>query len=115
MLKSQCLLSLVVSALCLGGTARAAIVSTGPSIVSAHSVDTYTTFGSGDVTFRLTTNGLSQCDGFWLRATDPGFKTNVAALLATVASQGSISVSADDAQIWTGSAGHYCLVWNLEL
>ena len=72
----------------------------------------YSTFGTSDVVFRQAVSGLSQCFGFWLRASDPGFKTNVAALLTAITAQSLLTVAVDDspALMWSGSASPYCLV-----
>jgi len=88
----------------------AAQVTGSPSLVTPNTVWMYSTFGSGDVVFRQNAGGVSQCYGFWLRASDPGFKTNVAALLMALQSQSPITVAVDDAQIWAGSGSPYCLV-----
>lgn len=100
----------------LATDARAAVVMAGPSTVQSQSMLTYTYMSSGDVVFQLTTNSLPQCaGGFWLRASDPGFKNAVAVLLSVVQAQGTLAVWVDDSQIWTGSTSPYCLVYNLQL
>lgn len=98
-----------------GTAAHAAIVQSGTSTVMSQSTDSYSSFGNGDVVFQLTTNNLTECYGFWLRATDPGFRNNLAILLAQIQTGGSLNVIADDSQIWTGSIHPYCLVYGLQL
>lgn len=87
--------------------ATGAPISTGPtSITDLHA---YTTFGGGDVVFRIT--GYSgNCYGFWLRAADGGFKTAYATLMAASLSQTPVSIYAYDDEIWTGSGSAYCRV-----
>jgi hypothetical protein len=104
---------LMLPALLASAVACATQVSGSPSLVTPNTTWMYTTFGSGDVVFRQNTSGLPQCYGFWLRATDPGFKTNVAALLMAIQTQSQITVVVDDAQLWTGSGSAYCLVQTL--
>jgi hypothetical protein len=94
----------------MGPPALASSASGTPSLVTPNTVWMYSSFGTGDVVFRQNASGLSQCFGFWLRPTDPGFKTNVAALLIATQTQSTITVSVDDSQLWTGSGSPYCLV-----
>jgi hypothetical protein len=93
------------------GMASAVVMQSNTSTVLPGTIFTYTSFGNGDVVFQLNSSGLSQCPGFWLRATDPGFKTAVAALLTANASQAAVTVFADTSQIWTGSVTQFCLVY----
>ena len=110
--------SIALVAMCgflwFGSVSQAAIVSTSPSTVKSQTVISYAAFGGGDIVFQLTTNSLSECGGgFWLRATDPGFKNNLAILLAQAQAGGAVTVAADDSQIWTGSSTPFCLVYCL--
>ena len=93
--------------------ASAAVTASNPSTVTPGSTFTYATFGSGDVIFQMSSSGLSQCSGFWLRGTDPGFKSLYAGLLMATTTQATITVYADPAQIWTGSGSPYCLVYSI--
>lgn len=94
-----------------------AAVDVPPSTVLAGSVFSYQTYGGGDVVFQLTQTPLppSECYGFWLRASDPGFRNNLAILIATIQAQGAVGVTADDTTIWSGSSSKYCLVSSLLL
>jgi hypothetical protein len=113
----------IISSGCLCTVAQAASVSAGPSTVLGQSMFSYSTFGSdathpnADVVFQLTNNPVSQCFGFWLRASDPGFKNNFAVLLSVIQTQGQITVNADDsaANHWAGSTTAYCIVTSLQL
>ncbi len=95
--------------------AHAIVYNSSPAPVSSGNTYFYTTFGSGDVVFRLTSGMPSQCGGFWLRATDPGLKNNLAALMAAITTQAPITVYADPTRIWNGSASPYCLVYMIAL
>ena len=90
-------------------------VNAAASPVLAGSTVFQTTFGSGDVLFKLTQGMPSGCTGFWLRAIDAGFKSNLAALLTSIATGTSIAVSADDSNIWPGSTNLNCLVTGLTM
>lgn len=94
-----------------------AVVQVGPSAVLAQSTFSYQTYGNGDVVFQLVNTPLppSECYGFWLRASDPGFKNNFALLLSVIQTQGAVTVVADDSTIWSGSVNKYCLVTGLQL
>ena len=100
-------------ALC--SVAQALVYNGTPSPVSPGNTYVYTTFGSGDVVFKLTSGMPSQCGGFWLRATDPGLKNDLAALMTAITTQTPVTVYADPTQIWTGSSTPYCLVYMIAL
>jgi hypothetical protein len=73
----------------------------------------YTSYDTGDVTFTLTTvSGIPACTGgFWVRGTDAGAKTVIAALLAANQSGNTIIVDVDTTQAWPGATLTTCLVW----
>ena len=106
---------MVVGAWLTGAPAEGAQVNAGPSTILSHSMFSYATFGNGDVIFQLTQNPLPQCYGFWLRSSDPGFRTHVAIVLSVIQAQGEITVTAEDSDVWTGSTAKYCLVTGLLL
>lgn len=113
MLIRQLLLIVVTITLCgLAARSNAAMLSATQSTIASGTLYSYPNFGGGDVVFQLNTNSLSgQCTGFWLRATDPGFKTTLAALLVAEATQTPISAIVDTSQIWTGSSSPFCLIY----
>ena len=95
------------------GKADAAIAKSSRSIIT--SLIFYEAYESGDVTFTFP-NGVTNipgCSGFWIRATDGGFKTILTAVLTAYQSGASIIVDADTDQIWPGSSARYCLVFDV--
>jgi hypothetical protein len=107
-------IALVGLPLCpIAADAAAPIASVTSTILSQ---STYV-YAAGDVVFQLSNpnNGVSGCYGFWLKATDSGFKNNLAALLALIQSQAPVTVWADNTQVWTGSTQQYCLVYALQI
>jgi hypothetical protein len=95
-------------------TVRAAtILTTTPSTIS--SIDSYASFGGGDVILTLATNSLvSACPfGFWIRATDAGAKTVVAQAIAAYQAGSTVTVSADASTVWSGAGSAACLVWDI--
>jgi hypothetical protein len=95
--------------LCLAvcDSAMSTPISTTPSNVTVMSVNT--DFGGGDVVFRISGSSGS-CYGFWLRASDPGFKAAYASLIAVYAGERLVGVYAFDDELWTGSTNPYCRV-----
>lgn len=106
------LLTVVTITFCgLAARSNAAIVSATQSTIAPGTLYSYPNFGGGDVVFQLSTNSLnSQCVGFWLRASDPGFKSTLAALLVAEATQAPIVAFVDTSQIWGGNASPFCLI-----
>lgn len=90
--------------------ANAALVTVSGKIATAYSFSDY---GAGDVVFQMTVSGVGCETGFWLRPTDPGFKSNLSFLLAAHLSGRNVSVQGYNDSIWTGSAGKYCRLYSI--
>jgi hypothetical protein len=107
--------SISASILCTGLLASPALFAQTivPSTASAISaVLVYTSSGGGDVVFTLQTNSIAACPrGYWIRASDPGARNAVAQVLAAYHAGKPVTVYADTATIWTGSASAACLVY----
>jgi len=71
----------------------------------------YASYGGGDFVFS-TSIGASGCEnGWYIKATDPGYKAVVATVLTAQAGGNFVQVYGDNADIWSGSpSGHYCRV-----
>jgi hypothetical protein len=79
---------------------------------------------NGDVTFTLTPVGGQSpitapavCNGFYVRGTDPGYKTILTALLTAYQSGAPILVQAFVPPVtpyWVGNKASYCLVEDIE-
>lgn len=69
----------------------------------------YTTFGGGDVIFKLT-SPASGCIGFAVLASSTGFKQTYAMLLAAAMNGKPINVQAFNDKKWNGSGSFYCVV-----
>ena len=63
----------------------------------------YSDFGNGDVVLWVQ-NPLAGCDGFWFRTTELNGKEFFAQILASQKTQLPMFLTADDDQIWPGSA-----------
>lgn len=116
MLKNFVMKSIYLGMICVALPIQATVVgmsSAAPVVPGATTV--YASFGSGDVIFQVRSGAPSPCYGFWLRATDAGFKNNLAVLLSVTATQAPINVYSDTSQIWTGSSLPYCLVYAISL
>ena len=78
-------------------------------------VYTYPEFGGGDVTFRVNLPIVGCEGGFWIRASDPGFKANVATVLLAYSTKAALRVWAYNDQLWTGSGAPTCRIQGLGL
>jgi hypothetical protein len=92
------------------GAAIAAIVAPTVSVTITQTY-AYGSYGGGDFVFS-TSVGASGCEnGWYIKATDPGYKAVVAAVLTAQAGGNFVLVYGDNADIWPGSSsGHYCRV-----
>jgi hypothetical protein len=88
-------------------SAQATVVYTTGSITW---FSTYTNFGGGDITFRLSNQPASCASGYWMSKSQDGFAANLAFLLAARSAGETITVGGDNAIIWNGSASVFCRV-----
>ena len=102
--------AVLVSCMCFLQRATAAIVSPGVSVTVTQSY-AYSTYNGGDFVFR-TSAGATGCEnGWYIKATDPGYKAAVAVVLTAQAGGNYVFVYGDNADIWSGSpSGHFCRV-----
>ena len=100
------IIALIVPATCV----NAAVYPSGFATVSA--IESYPLYGNGDVIVVLTANSLSATcpGGFWIRGTDPGANRTLAQVLAAQAAGQPITIWADTAVVWIGSAASTCLL-----
>lgn len=92
--------------------ANAALVSVTGKVTSTYS---YSDFGTGDVVFQMNSIGVGCEAGFWLRPTDPGFKSNLSVLLAAHLSGRTVFVQGYNDSIWVGSSGKYCRLYVISI
>ena len=95
--------------------AGAAIVTPSASVTVTKSY-AYTAYEGGDFVFS-TSGTVPGCEsGWWIAASDPGFKSAVAAVLAAQAAGSFIIVYGDPGALWSGSpSGQYCRVQTVGL
>jgi len=75
----------------------------------------YSTSGSGDVAVVVTYAPAGCSSGFWLRASDPGFKNVYAQLMSARLTQTPIRIWAYDDQLWPLSTGQFCRIDAIDL
>jgi hypothetical protein len=97
-------------AVCIGTAeyADAAVVSPGVPVTITQSF-AYTSYGGGDFVFS-TSAGASGCgSGWYMKATDPGYKAAVSVVLTAQAAGLQVVIYGDNADLWSGSpSGQYC-------
>jgi hypothetical protein len=69
----------------------------------------YASYGGGDFIFS-TSVAVSGCEsGWYMKATDPGYKAAVSVVLTAQAAGLQVRVYGDTADLWSGSpSGHFC-------
>jgi hypothetical protein len=98
----------LVSCMCFPPRATAAIVTPGVSVTVTQSY-AYSTYNGGDFVFSTSTGATGCENGWYVKATDPGYRAVVAAVLTAQAGGNFVLVYGDNADIWSGSpTGHYC-------
>lgn len=72
---------------------------------------TYTSFDGGDFVFSTSLTAAGCTSGWYIAASDPGFKSAVAMVLAAQVGGSYIIVYGDNSALWPGSpSGEYCHV-----
>jgi hypothetical protein len=92
------------------GSAGATIVAPAAPVTITQSY-AYTSYGGGDFVFS-TSAGAPGCDsGWYMKATDPGYKAAVSVVLAAQAAGLQVIVYGDNTDLWSGSpSGRYCRI-----
>jgi hypothetical protein len=92
------------------GIAPAAVVSPGVGVTVTVSY-AYTGYGGGDFVFSTSIAASGCSSGWYIKASDPGYRSAIAVVLAAQASGLQVVVYGDNADIWSGSpSGQYCRV-----
>ncbi|MBS0418970.1 MAG: hypothetical protein JSR66_14750 [Proteobacteria bacterium] len=102
----------VLAALCglSPGFALAALSSPGLPVNVVQSY-AYATYGGGDFVFSTSQQSAGCESGWYLKATDPGYKAVVATVLSAQAAGLQVTVTGDPNDLWPGSpSGHFCRV-----
>ena len=90
--------------------ANAAIVTPGVSVTVTQSY-AYTAYDGGDFVFSTSVAATGCGSGWYIAATDPGYKSAVAAVLTAQAGGNYVQIYGDNSVIWSGSpSGQYCHV-----
>jgi hypothetical protein len=88
--------------------ANAAIVGPGASVTITQSW-AYTAFGGGDFVFATSGVATGCGSGWYIKSTDPGYKSAVAAVLTAQAGGNYVQIYGDNSDLWSGSpSGQYC-------
>jgi hypothetical protein len=86
-----------------------------PALVVSGATVFYAAYDGGDVIFQVQSGTPANCVGLWLRGSDAGHAQSVALLLSAITTQTPILVTVDTSQLWPGSPGSYCLVYNITI
>jgi hypothetical protein len=90
--------------------ANAAIVTPGVSVTVTQSF-AYTAYNGGDFVFSTSVGATGCGSGWYIAATDPGYKSAVAAVLTAQAGGNYVQIYGDNSALWSGSpSGQYCHV-----
>lgn len=74
------------------------------------SVYSFTQYGGGDVAVEVVAPAPTCSSGYWLKASDPGFKATFATLLSAYHSGNRVRIGGADTDIWPGSTGLHCRI-----
>ena len=98
-----------------GEYARAAIVTPGTPVTITQSY-AYTSYGGGDFVFTTSIHVAGCSTGWYMKATDPGYKAAVSVVLTAQAAGLQVLVYGDNSDLWSGSpSGQYCRVQSVGL
>jgi hypothetical protein len=93
--------------------AKALVQNAEPGLVTR--ISSFEEYGGGDVVFALDKPTVG-CDGYWLKTSDPGFKSNLSILLMARSTKAPVYAIGYDERLWPGStATKYCHVYYLQI
>src|ERR1700686_1908285 len=104
--------AMVAAAACAlaSGYARAAVVSPGTPVTITQSF-AYTSYGGGDFVFTTSVHAAGCASGWYMKATDPGYKAAVSVVLTAQAAGLQVLVYGDNSDLWAGSpTGQFCRI-----
>ena len=88
--------------------ANAAIVGPAASVTITQSW-AYTAYNGGDFVFSTSGTAPGCLSGWYIKSTDPGYKSAVASVLTAQAGGNYVQIYGDNSDIWSGSpSGQYC-------
>ena len=112
--KSACLL--VALGFSLASAPIIAAIVSPPASVTVTKSYAYTAYDGGDFVFSTSVGAPGCSSGWWIAASDPGFKSAVAAVIAAQVAGSYVIVYGDNAALWSGSpSGEYCHVQTVGL
>jgi hypothetical protein len=92
------------------GYGSATVVTPGAPVSITQSF-AYTNYGGGDFVFTTSAQASGCESGWYMKATDPGYKAAVSVVLTAQAAGLQVIVYGDTADLWTGSpSGHFCRI-----
>lgn len=99
-------------ALSLPGKTKQLVRNDQPGLVTQ--IVSYEEYGGGDVTFKVD-KPTPGCSGYWLKTSDPGFKSNLSILLMARSSRVPVYAYGADDRLWPGSSEAHCHLYMLQL
>lgn len=110
-MKSMLSAVLAACAVLLASAPASAVVVTPGQPVLITQVYAYASFGGGDFVFSTSIAASGCANGWYVKATDPGYNAIVASVLTSQAVGLQVIVYGDNSDIWPGSTtGQYCRV-----
>jgi hypothetical protein len=93
----------------------AAVVSAGAPVTITQSF-AYTIYDGGDFVFTTSTAAAGCQSGWYMKASDPGYKAAVSVVLTAQAAGLQVVVYGDNSDLWSGSpSGQYCRIQTVGL
>jgi hypothetical protein len=103
-------ISAFIAATMTPGLGTAAVVSP-PSPVLVSQSYAYASYGGGDFVFTTSAAAPGCESGWYVKASDPGYRAVVATVLTAQAAGTQVTVYGDNSDLWLGSpSGHFCRV-----
>jgi hypothetical protein len=112
----KCVLaSVLLAAGIVPDTAPAAVVTPGASVTITQSY-AYTNYNGGDFVFSTSFTAPGCASGWYIKASDGGYRAAIAVVLTAQASGLQVTIYGDNADLWSGSpSGQFCRVQTIGL
>ncbi|KZN37871.1 hypothetical protein N480_14100 [Pseudoalteromonas luteoviolacea S2607] len=86
---------------------------TASSYTKITAIESYSSYGDGDVIFQLENPESSCSGGYWMKKSTPGFEANLSMILASYHAQSKVQIRGFPGTLWGGSKSPYCHVYSI--
>ncbi|PCK32766.1 hypothetical protein [Pseudoalteromonas piscicida] len=85
------------------------------TITKIKHIESYSSYGNGDVVFTVTTPQRVCTGGYWLKKDDAGFEANLSILLSAYHGSSDVQIRGLVNELWGGSSKEFCHIHSIKV